>query len=81
MICLAYFGLLALRLAAAPQAAGSPQDVLSRAEVLIRADDLDGARKLLVAARATDSSNVRVRYQLGYVLYRERRLDLSAIPT
>ena len=78
MIRLAYLGLLALGFAGPTGAADSSQDVLSRAETLIKADDFEGARKLLVVARDSDPANVRVRYQLGYVLFRERRLDLAA---
>jgi Flp pilus assembly protein TadD len=77
MIRLAYFGLLALGFAGFTRAADSSQDILSRAETLIKADDLEGARKLLVAARQSDPDNARVRYQLGYVLFRARRLDLA----
>src|SRR5437773_5939749 len=33
---------------------------------------------MLVVARGSDPANVRVRFQLGYVLFRERRLDLAA---
>jgi len=77
MLRLAYLGFLALVIAGPAPAAASSADLLAQAETLIKADNLNGARKLLVAARQADPENVRVRYQLGYVFFRERRLDLA----
>jgi len=77
MLRLVDLGFLALVIAGPAPATDSPADLLAQAEKLIKADDLDGARKLLVTARQADPENVRVRYQLGYVFFRERRLDLA----
>lgn len=51
--------------------------VLARAEALMRSGNLEGARELLTAARAQNPEDAEIRYQLGYVLFRERRLDLA----
>src|SRR5437660_9939918 len=77
MLRLVYLGFLALVITGSAPAADSPSDLLAQAETLIKADNLDGARKLLVTARQADPENVRVRYQLGYVFFRERHLDLA----
>ena len=72
-----YFGLLLTGGLHAAAAAEPVDSVLARAEALIRGDDLEGARKLLTTTRQESPSDVRVRYQLGYVLFRERRLELA----
>src|SRR5260370_19728829 len=59
-------------------ASGSAQtndELLARAQKLIQTDNLEEARTLLADGRQRDPVNVSVRYQLGYVLYRQRRLE------
>jgi tetratricopeptide (TPR) repeat protein len=52
----------------------STQELLSKAEARIEAEDLPTAESLLSTARKQDPSNVEVLYRLGYVHYRQRNL-------
>jgi tetratricopeptide (TPR) repeat protein len=49
-------------------------ELLARAQKLIQTDNLEEARVLLADGCQRDPVNVSLRYQLGYVLYRQRRL-------
>ena len=74
MLRLAELVVLSVSLTASVSAQTS-DELLARAQRLIQTDNLEEARTLLADGRQRDPANVSVRYQLGYVLYRQRRLE------
>jgi Flp pilus assembly protein TadD len=71
---LAYLAVLSLGVTASISAQTS-QESLARA--LIQRDNVEEAREVLADCHRRDPDNVNVRYQLGYVLYRQRRLEAA----
>ena len=76
MLRLAYLAVFSLGVTACISAQTS-KEWLARAQALIQRDDLEEARKVLADCRRRYPDNVNVRYQLGYVLYRQRRLEAA----
>jgi tetratricopeptide (TPR) repeat protein len=76
MLRLADLVVLSLSVTACASAQTS-DELLARAQRLIQTDHLEEARALLADGRRREPANVSVRYQLGYVLYRQRRLEAA----
>lgn len=68
-------GFLLLSFAAQSAPANSAEELLQQAEVEIRAERFDAAEPILTKALGLDATNTQVLYRLGYVHYRQRKLE------